>query len=1064
MQTFNISLVNKALNVAMKDEFLWQELLKEHSSFIEFVVAAAPGTFETAAGGIESNAATSASTAEGAAAHPPPAPPTLAKQSSGATADRQGNNESGVVTVPAPVPGTPPGAGGWGSWSARRAYRHILAARKARVVSWVAPHDALLAFPGARIPRPCSMGEHKVLCTHAAGNDELLGDAPAAREGSAMASLLGRYSITFGGWAVGSPVMRNDVHVRCLMEPWACDPDTYCDTLCTAVRKLHRIKPERENPWSIMIASPPRVYDGWVGGTTAGEFKEYLTRHAARAQQAKRATGPTTSAGAKGIPSPEALGYTGGDLDAEDDPRQSDGAGGGRLQQGWGGWESGVAPQPGYPHGSAVLVRGQTPRSRYGHTLTNVTLPFVPGSDPEAEAEAAAAAAGAGAGAGAGAAPASAKSSPRTREALVMVGGLLQGGYSGETDDIWCLVVEREELTPLDGPMLDKVRSGERSLLKHHIFDRRRLAATTGEHAYRDYDRYEEDEWAVDEEDEAAKAALQATGELPDQFLSREWAQTGSVQAFAQVVTPYRLHLRWHRIQIQSTPPRLSTDPQGTDAVSSLQARGYHSSAFDGDEGFLYVFGGFSEGENTESLQRIRVGMPDSPWAVQNVLGTGAGPCARFGAAMHVMGSKGGKKRLWVVGGGHGADLMRDGFEIRDLHALNLGTLTWERVQWASSVPQALPLTASVAVRPTEGEEHDEGDFPALATEAVSVLPPPAWLGRCLTSVALDDDRILVFGGCAESVRNMAVIKCDAHPPPAPAASAQAAADAAAPAAAAPEATQGSVFFDWYTPVQVMPHSTAFPSPEGPRPFKRPQPAAGVRSSAERSQPFFNCNDEALEAVKGVWAKHTFKDGQPTALVRAPLYANPFAMPRIQSARATRVGRHVHVFGGWTNTQTHWEGMLLLAPDEGRLGGAAPVLQPAAKSADRYPVDADELLSTAAPLADEVDPQALSAQMKDALVQAEQHASMCWPSNDAQHIGEVLLGSACGQPLGVWPPGRLAGPADSQWVLSAKNMHSGCVMEERCPYWLDGGRTGQRTREALLQLEAFGPMPSHGAD
>ena len=73
------------------------------------------------------------------------------------------------------------------------------------------------------------------------------------------------------------------------------------------------------------------------------------------------------------------------------------------------------------------------------------------------------------------------------------------------------------------------------------------------------------------------------------------------------------------------------------------------------------------------------------------------------------------------------------------------------------------------------------------------------------------------------------------------------------------------------------------------------------------------------------------------------------------------------------------------------------------------------------------------------------------------------MGSACGQPLGVWPPGRLAGPADSQWVLSAKNMHSGCVMEERCPYWLDGGRTGQRTREALLQRQDVGPITRHEA-
>lgn len=1037
MQTADICTVNKTFNEAMKDEFLWHLLLKEHSSFIEFVVAAGSSPFDTAADSSAVQPFHGGSS--GAAVQPPPAPPVLAKQASGATASRHGSNEAAVVTVPAPVPGiaaaTP--SSSWGTWSARRAYRHILAARRARVVSWVAPHDALLAFPGARIPRPFTMASYKVLCANTNGNSDVLGDAPAAREGSAMASLMGRYSITFGGWAVGSPVTRNDLHVRCLMDPWPCEPEQYTDTLTHAIRKLHRVKRDTYNPWSVLVAAPPRVYDGWVCGTTAFEYREYLAKVARRERQAKRPTGSSAVGGSSPAAEMESLEYTGPDLDQATDPKSSGDWGGPTHGLGeWGGWEEGLPSTPCHPHGSAVVVRGHVPRGRYGHTLTNVMLPDIPGSDPEAKAEAAAAPASAAAGAGAGSASPTDK--PHcTREALVMVGGLLQGGYSGETSDVWCLEVEREELTQLDSAMLDRVKHGERTNLKHHVFDRRRLGATAAEGRYYDYDRYD-DEYEVLEEDFEPKGE---GWEDPDQFMPNEPPTSGDIHAFGQVVTPYRLHVRWHRVTLLAAAPSAEVQPGVTPAAEDdLLARGYHSAAFDNEGGYLYVFGGFNDSENTASLQRIRVGMPGNPWLVQDVPGVGSGPCARFGAAMHVMGAKGGKKRLWVVGGGAGSDLMRDGHEIRDLHALDLQTMVWQQVLWRTSIPQGMPVTASLAV-----EEAAQHTSLQAAMQPVVVLPPPAWLGRCLSSVALDDDRILVFGGCAESVRNMAVIQCDV------------------PMQAAPEVNQ--VHFDWYTPVQVMPHNTAFPSTQGLQPFARQEVDKTVNlfsnptTALQRSQPFFNCNDKGLEAVKGPWAGHKYADGQPKALVRAPLYANPFAMPRIQSARATRVGRHVHVFGGWTNTQTQWEGMLLLAPHEGRPGDAAPLVQPA-PSSDAHTAVAleEEFSSAAAPEAEEPNPELLSAQLQDAVLAARGREGECYPKDCRGYLGEVVLGSACGQPLGVWPPGRLAGPADSMWVLSSTNMHSMCAMEERGPFWLDGGRTGQRTREKLLQRQDVGDV------
>jgi hypothetical protein len=256
----------------MKDDYLWQIMLSEHADFVKFVVTAqlepaltseAPGSFHF---GIQ----------------PPPPPAALLKQrssTSGATALQQGSNEAAIVAVPAPQPGASPLAAFRGGWSARRAFRHIHAARRARVVSWVAPHDTLLAYPAMRVPRLDLMQDLRIM-TRQDFQDRPLGDVPAAREGTAMASLLGRYSVTFGGWSDHYPVQRNDLHVRCLMDAWPCEPAEYSAAVAAgaAIRQARSSLAAGRAPWDVLVASPPRAYDGWVRGASPASWRRHMAQ------------------------------------------------------------------------------------------------------------------------------------------------------------------------------------------------------------------------------------------------------------------------------------------------------------------------------------------------------------------------------------------------------------------------------------------------------------------------------------------------------------------------------------------------------------------------------------------------------------------------------------------------------------------------------------------------------------------------------------------------------------------------------------------------------------------
>ena len=134
-------------------------------------------------------------------------------------------------------------------------------------------------------------------------------------------------------------------------------------------------------------------------------------------------------------------------------------------------------------------------------------------------------------------------------------------------------------------------------------------------------------------------------------------------------------------------------------------ARGYHSAAASACGRYLYIFGGIAEG--TACGQLAVYDTRDRAWTLPTP--EGDAPCARFGHSATV--SDGG---MWVLGGGTGGDLLRSGEDLTDVWRLDLGTLTWARMEPANETP-----------------------FPAN-------------LGRCHTAV-LVGDKIVMFGGSAQT-------------------------------------------------------------------------------------------------------------------------------------------------------------------------------------------------------------------------------------------------------------------------------------------------------------------------
>ena len=140
-------------------------------------------------------------------------------------------------------------------------------------------------------------------------------------------------------------------------------------------------------------------------------------------------------------------------------------------------------------------------------------------------------------------------------------------------------------------------------------------------------------------------------------------------------------------------------------------ARGYHSAAASTCGRYLYIFGGIADG--TACGQLAVYDTRDGVWTLPTP--EGDAPCARFGHSATVY--DGG---MWVIGGGTGGDLLRSGEDLTDVWRLDLGTLTWARMEPANDPP-----------------------FPAN-------------LGRCHTAV-LVGDKVVLFGGSAQTSSRVTV-------------------------------------------------------------------------------------------------------------------------------------------------------------------------------------------------------------------------------------------------------------------------------------------------------------------
>eukprot|EP00753_Platysulcus_tardus_P021077 PLAT8610.2.p1 GENE.PLAT8610.2~~PLAT8610.2.p1 ORF type:complete len:576 (-),score=205.79 PLAT8610.2:111-1838(-) len=156
--------------------------------------------------------------------------------------------------------------------------------------------------------------------------------------------------------------------------------------------------------------------------------------------------------------------------------------------------------------------------------------------------------------------------------------------------------------------------------------------------------------------------------------------------------------VRWQSVELDGHP---------------MTPRGYHTATASLDESFIAVFGGISQSEAIADLVFIHV----DGWRCEEPATTGAPPAPRFGASVSFIG-----EHMWVVGGGNGGDLLRDGVDLASVHSLHLPSLTWTEVSVRGELEQM-----------------------------------PRWIGRCHTGTVVAD-KIVIFGGSRHTSDRLVVL------------------------------------------------------------------------------------------------------------------------------------------------------------------------------------------------------------------------------------------------------------------------------------------------------------------
>eukprot|EP00798_Chlamydomonas_sp_ICE-L_P026680 gene26680-4255_t len=110
-----------------------------------------------------------------------------------------------------------------------------------------------------------------------------------------------------------------------------------------------------------------------------------------------------------------------------------------------------------------------------------------------------------------------------------------------------------------------------------------------------------------------------------------------------------------------------------------LTARGYHASCASPCGKKVFLFGGLGDHGCNNVLEVVDV----TTWRCESPATSGTPPSARFGNSMVVY-----DKKLWVIGGGFGYDIARSGYDLADIHCLDLETNEWHQPSLDAPLPK----------------------------------------------------------------------------------------------------------------------------------------------------------------------------------------------------------------------------------------------------------------------------------------------------------------------------------------------------------------------------------------
>ncbi|KAL6053564.1 Leucine-zipper-like transcriptional regulator 1 [Balamuthia mandrillaris] len=310
---------------------------------------------------------------------------------------------------------------------------------------------------------------------------------------------------------------------------------------------------------------------------------------------------------------------------------------------------------------------------------------------------------------------------------FLLFGGMTQGGYSGELNDLWLLTIHPSSSSSSSSSCATtaasakKLDEGAKERMKE---DDKKMQNKKDKKKEKQKEKKPKKEKKKQKKKLRTDAAETGTAELVLEYEDEE------------DLPPPPFFVHWQRLdesKVQGTPPA---------------ARGYHSAALSPNGQQLFIYGGIGRARSLQSLAIFDI--PSMSWLsieatkdeeeeAEEVDGDEEKdawrkkdkPGPRFGHSCHVIG-----EMMYFVGGGVGNDLLRDGHDFDDVFVLDPKMLAWSRLE----------------IEEDEQQQQAEGNMLRQGGGRKKDA-----LGRCHCAVAIGD-KIVCFGGGKQVCNQLCVL------------------------------------------------------------------------------------------------------------------------------------------------------------------------------------------------------------------------------------------------------------------------------------------------------------------